>query len=85
MIGGGLSGFSLAFNDLLYPGEMIFLIATGLIVLLGGFLLGQLKLLSRDLRGSELVDVVWGFYPHLNRIRHEIAAHLVSENRRENR
>ena len=68
----GFGGFILAFADLLYVHEMILLgglIAAGL---KSGLWLGQLKLLSRDLRGSDLSDVIWGSYAALNRSRRQI-------------
>jgi hypothetical protein len=68
----GLAAFTLAFADLLYASEMIgFAIAIALIVIAGAQI-GQLKLLSRDLRGSDLSDAVWGQYRHLHAIRREI-------------
>ena len=35
--------------------------------------IGQLRLVSRDLRGSPMADAVYGTYPDLNRRRREIA------------
>ncbi|WP_143534700.1 hypothetical protein [Notoacmeibacter marinus] len=74
MIGGGLSGFGHMFADLLYPGELLGLVIGGLSLVAAGSMAGQLKLLSRDLRGSELIDALWGSYSHLNRIRSQIVA-----------
>ena len=74
LIGGGLAGFSATFADLLFAAEIAGLSAIGGILLIAGFWLGQLKLLSRDLRQSELVDAVWGSYRHLNQIRRVIVA-----------
>lgn len=72
--GVGLGGFAVAFADLLYTGELVSIgAAIGLIVLVG-WNIGQLKLLSKDLRGSELSDVIWGSYNALNRVRLEIAS-----------
>lgn len=68
----GLGGFTLAFADLLYLHEMVVLavmIAGGV---KSGLWLGQLKLLSRDLRGSDLSDVIWGSYAALNAARAQI-------------
>lgn len=72
----GFGGFALNFGDLLYLEEIA--TATGLAAfsLFLGIGVGQLKLLSRDLRGSELSDAVWGSYGHLNRVRTEIVARL---------
>lgn len=81
VIGGGLIGFALMFSDLLYASEIAFLVGVGTIAIATGFWLGQLKLLSRDLRGSELVDAIWGSYKDLNQIRRDLARHLKSTNR----
>jgi hypothetical protein len=68
----GLGGFTLAFADLLYPHEMIMLAGMVGLGVSCGLWLGQLKLLSRDLRGSDLSDVIWGSYRQLNRARRQI-------------
>lgn len=68
----GFSSFAYNFQDLLYPKEINLIIGLCAAALVVGFLIGQLKLLSRDLRGSELTSVIWGTYGHLNRIRREI-------------
>ena len=70
----GLAGFTLAFVDSLYLYEMCML--AGLIAagVKSAMWLGQLKLLSRDLRGSDLSDVIWGSYDELNRKRRKIMA-----------
>jgi len=73
MAGGGFSGFALAFSDLLYAHEIAVTLAIAASLVLGGIQAGQLKLLSRDLRGTELADVVWGRYAHLNAVRLRIA------------
>lgn len=79
LVGGGLAGFSLVFTDLLFLKEMAVLLGVGCGAIALGAWLGQLKLLSRDLRGSELVDAVWGSYAHLNHKRAEIASQLRSQ------
>jgi len=81
IIGGGLTGFALMFSDLLYVSEIAFLGGVGTVAIASGFWLGQLKLLSRDLRGSELVEAIWGSYKDLNKIRRDLARHLKSANR----
>jgi hypothetical protein len=68
----GFGGFGVAFGDLLYPVEIGFIIGGIIASVFAGIWLGQLKLLSRDLRNSELSDAIWGSYSHLNRIRREI-------------
>lgn len=70
----GLSGaaFGLAFADLLFMSEIaaIGIIASGAIFL--GIQLGQLKLVSRDLKNTELSSAVWGQYHDLQHHRHAI-------------
>ncbi|MEM7667968.1 MAG: hypothetical protein AAF317_02310 [Pseudomonadota bacterium] len=73
MFAAGLCGFAIAFADLLYDYEMIVIGVAALLCLIVGKTLGQLQLLSRDLRGSELSGAVYGSYRELNRIRREIA------------
>ena len=68
----GFGGFGIAFADLLYPREIQFIIGGIVSSLFAGIWLGQLKLLSRDLRNSELSGAIFGSYNHLNRIRREI-------------
>ena len=65
--------FGLAFLDLLYLSELLVLASLIGGLLVAGFSLGQLQLLSRDLKGSELATAIWGTYQHLNSIRREIA------------
>jgi hypothetical protein len=76
LFGPGLSGFALMFGDLLFIHEIgvTVLLAAGAVIL--GLRAGQLKLLSRDLRGSELAGVIWGDYGDLNALRKDIAAAL---------
>lgn len=76
MFGAGFAGFALMFGDLLFIheiGAMLLLAAVAVVV---GVRAGQLKLLSRDLRGSELAGVIWGDYRDLNTLRKNIAAAL---------
>lgn len=80
LMGGGIAAFTASFADLLYPGELATLGATSLTLLLSGWQLGQLKLLSRDLRGSELSGAVFGRYADLNRIRRDIAKAIKNRN-----
>ena len=72
VIGGGLTAFVVRFNDLLYLREVATLSTIGLLLLVAGWRLGQLQLLSRDLRGTELSGVVYGDASKLNRIRRQI-------------
>lgn len=73
----GIGGFVLAFGDLLYPVEIGVLAVIAVVAPLAAAEIGRLKLLSRDLRGSELAGVVWGRYATLNAVRAEIVASLV--------
>ena len=72
LIGGSLTAFVVRFNDLLYMREVATLSTIGFLLLAVGWRLGQLQLLSRDLRGSELSGVVYGDAGRLNRIRRQI-------------
>jgi len=72
----GFGGFAAAFADLLYVHEMRMVIGICAVMLVGAVWLGQLKLLSRDLRGSELSGVIWGSYRHLNRVRRDVVVAL---------
>lgn len=76
LVGGGVAAFGFIFGDLLYTGETMMLVSGGIVSIAFGLWLGQLKLLSRDLRQSELVDAIWGSYTLLNSERRTIASHL---------
>lgn len=76
----GLTGFCLAFADLLYAHELILLVSLAAMLLIVGRSLGQLQLLSRDLRGTELSTAIFGTYRHLTRIRREITAAMQAPN-----
>lgn len=78
LYGVGLGGFAVAFADLLYVGELATLIFASFLLALVGWHVGQLKLLSKDLRGSELSDVIWGSYNELNLVRRQIANAMCS-------
>lgn len=76
LIASALGTGTLVFFDLLYPHEIaLTLLAAGL-VLAFGLITAQLKLLSRDLRGSELGNALWGDFSTLNSIRARIDAVL---------
>lgn len=80
IISAALCLFGLSFSDLLYWGELAIILGamTSLIIL--GLHLGQLKLLSRDLRQSELSDVIWGGHAELQAVRSEIVSALHAKN-----
>jgi len=73
MIGGLTATFNVSFFDILYTPEIAVLSATALLSVVGGLFIGQLRLVSRDLRGSPIADAVFGTYGHLNRLRPQIA------------
>lgn len=72
------TGFGIAFSDILYQGEIITIGLLSLSALGLGLSIGQLKLLSHDLRGSELSTAVYGFYNHLNEKRLQIFSEIKS-------
>lgn len=72
IMGVGLVGFTVSFSDLLYGWEMITTLSIAAGVMFFGWEFGQLKLLSRDLRQSELSGVIYGHYRCLNGKRREI-------------
>ncbi|MBL4759226.1 MAG: hypothetical protein JKY32_16860 [Rhizobiales bacterium] len=76
LLGLSFGGFSIAFGDLLFPGEIAGILGLSAFALIAGVQVGQLKLLSRDLRGSELADAIWGQYSSLNLIRMKIVQSL---------
>jgi hypothetical protein len=73
----GLGGFAIGFADLLFVHEIATVVVAAVVLLVLGWQVGQLKLLSRDLRGSELVDAIWGRYAPLNRFRLQIAGAIM--------
>lgn len=73
MIGALSATFTISFMDILFPTEIAVLAATALLSMVGGLFIGQLRLVSRDLRGSPIADAVYGTYAHLNRLRPQIA------------
>jgi len=75
-LGGGLLGFCVMSIDLLHFSEILFILALSAIFIGFGVKVGQLRLLSRDLRGSELANIIWGDYATLNQIRLKVATRL---------
>jgi hypothetical protein len=74
----GFAAFTWSFADILYVGEIAMILCAVSGQLIMGFTLGQLKLLSNALRGSELSGAVWGTYAHLNLVRADITRELRS-------
>ncbi len=79
LLGGAFSGFGFAFSDLLYANEIIAIAGLSFAAIIAGSQIGQLSLLSRDLKGSELSGAVWGRHSSLQHIRMEIVAALHSK------
>jgi len=79
LLGGAFSGFGFAFIDLLYANEIISIAGMSFAAIIAGSQIGQLSLLSRDLKGSELSGAVWGRHSSLQRIRMEIVSALHTE------
>ena len=69
LLGAAFLGFSLVFADLLYQSEQVFLITGCCLSILIGAKTGQLMLLSRDLKGTELSSAVWGHHHTLQQRR----------------
>jgi len=76
LLGGAFLGFGIAFGDLLYTGEVLTIIGLSVAAMITGSQVGQLSLLSRDLKGSELSGAVWGWHSSLQRTRTEIVEAL---------
>ncbi len=70
----GVGGFGFGFADLLWSHEKLLIAGFCCLGLAIGWFIGQLQLLSRDLRGSELMGAVYGSYRELNQKRSEIAS-----------
>ena len=83
LFGAGFAGFTYAFSDLLYPAEIATTLGLSALALTVSWQIGQLKLLSRDLRGSELSGVIWGRFASLNRRRQEIVHAVAAMHRRD--
>ncbi len=73
MVSGLTAMFGVSFIDILTIGEVISLILISGLSLTGGLTIGQLRLISRDLRGSPISEAIFDSYGHLNRLRPQIA------------
>lgn len=80
LLGGAFLGFGMAFGDLLFRHEIATITIASITAILVGSQVGQLSLLSRDLRGSELSGAVWGRYSSLQTIRTDIVTALHAAN-----
>ncbi len=72
----GALAFAAAFSDLLYLFEITCLVGFAVLSLLAGHTIAQLKLISRETKGTELAGAVWGQYRSLQNVRSEIVASL---------
>ena len=73
LLAGLLTLFGIGTFDLLYVGELILLASLAVASLTFGLTIGQLHLVSRDLRNSPIAEAVYGTYGHLTRERLKIA------------
>uniref|UniRef100_A0A2A4Z3B5 Uncharacterized protein n=1 Tax=OCS116 cluster bacterium TaxID=2030921 RepID=A0A2A4Z3B5_9PROT len=85
LLGTAFSGFVCSFSDLLYQNEIITIISISAASMVAGWNVGQLKLLSRDLRGSELSGAIWGSFSDLNLTRTKIVMQLSKIDEGENK
>lgn len=76
LLSGAFVGYAAAFIDLLTASEVASILICSAILIFVSSQIGQLKLLSRDLRGSPLSNVSWDYYPRLQKRRHEIVSSL---------
>ena len=79
LLGCAFIGFGVAFGDLLYTSEIISITGLSTAAIIAGSQIGQLSLLSRDLKGTELSGAVWGWHSSLQRARSEIVEALHAE------
>ncbi|MEM8634386.1 MAG: hypothetical protein AAGF33_05355 [Pseudomonadota bacterium] len=69
LISGVSAGFAFSFSDILTEAELLSALTISGFGLAIGVGIGQLTLISRDLRGSPMAESVYGSYRHLNRVR----------------
>lgn len=74
VISAALVMFALGTFDLLYWSEFIGLALVIAVSLIAGTRLGQLQLLSRDLKNTELSGAIWGHHAALQTVRSQIVA-----------
>lgn len=74
-------GFAAMFMDLLWAHEIVATLVASIAAPAIAAQIGQLKLLSRDLRGSELAGVVWGRHARLQSVRTEIVRAMAARRR----
>ena len=76
MLSGAFGGFGFAFGNLLLAEEILSIVGFSTVAIFLGSQVGQLSLLSRDLKGSELSSAVWGRHSSLQDIRKDIVSAL---------
>ena len=76
LMSAGIIGFTASFADILYVQEICVLLGCSATSVIAGFQLAQLKLVSRELNGNPLADVIWGRYAVLNQYRLKIAGKM---------
>ncbi len=76
-----LSGFGFSFHDILYLQELITLGGIAICSVIAGSLLAQLALTNAHLRGSTMTIALWGTYPHVNRLRRQVADAVIPSDR----
>ena len=72
LLSGPLALFVIGFGDLLYGREIAAIVIAILLMVLVGAKLGQLQLLSRDLKNTDLSGAVWGEHSTLQVARAEV-------------
>lgn len=81
IVSGALTLFAIGTFDLLYVSEMLALAVVIPSIVVAGAKLGQLKLLSRDLKNTELSGAVWGEHEALQKVRRKIVQKMQARGR----
>ena len=79
----GVLAFILGFYDLLYLVELVVLLISAALLLIAGQAIGQLKLISRETKGTELAGAVWGNTRALQDIRRSIVKEMGERSKEE--
>ncbi len=83
LFAGGALAFAVGFYDLLYLIELMVLLSIAALLLIAGQVIGQLKLISRETKGTELAGAVWGNTKSLQDIRRAIVDEIRKRTHRE--
>lgn len=81
IVSGALMLFAIGTFDLLYVSEKLALAVVAPSIVVAGAKLGQLKLLSRDLKNTELSGAVWGEHEALQKVRRKIVQKMQARGR----